>query len=88
MSDGFFYYCHVKYLELRRSKRPYCCNVSDSNVLLTERKLTLLKQLIERISSEKYSTVKMMENGQPAAKKFGIDCGPDCVLQCEEEGQA
>ena len=41
---GFFYYCDVKYLELRRSKRPYYCNVLDSNVLFTERILTPLKR--------------------------------------------
>ena len=41
---GVFHYCDVTYLELRRSKRSYCFNVLDSNVLFTERKLTLLKQ--------------------------------------------
>ena len=30
---GVFHVCDVTYLELRRSKRPYCFNVLDSNVL-------------------------------------------------------
>ena len=36
---------------------PFCFNVLDSNVLFTERQLSLLKQRIERISFKKYSTV-------------------------------
>ena len=43
-SDGRYHYCDVTYLELRRSERPYYFNDLDSNVLFTERKLTLLKQ--------------------------------------------
>ena len=62
---------------------PYCFNVLDSNVLFTERKLTLLKRYIERITFKKHLTVKTVENGQFVAKKFGIDW-PDHVLQYGE----
>ena len=59
---------------------PDCCNVLYSNVPFSKRKLTLLKRYIERITSKKHSSVKTVENGQLAAKKFGI-YWPDRVLQ-------
>ena len=50
-------------------RRPYCLQVLDSATLFLKRKLTLLKQQMERITSKKHSTVKTVEIGEFLAKE-------------------
>ena len=43
---------------------PYCLQVLDSTTPFSKRKLTILKQQMERITSKKHSTVKTVEIGE------------------------
>ena len=49
-------------------------------------KINPFEAVNRRNNFKKKSTVKTVENGQLAAKKFSIDC-PDCVLQIRRRGK-